>query len=71
MILENQVNEAAFRQTVLTNGWATEDQVYAVVESAPSFAQRNDVSGFIVFPGRASASARPDRRADGPSTAAE
>jgi len=49
MILENQVNEAAFRQTVLTNGWATEDQVYAVSESAPSFRQRNDVFGFIVF----------------------
>jgi ubiquinone/menaquinone biosynthesis C-methylase UbiE len=49
MILENQVKEAAFRQTVLSNGWATEDQLKAIGESASSFAQRKDVFGFIVF----------------------
>ena len=49
MILENQVKEAAFRETVLRNGWATEDQLNAISESASSFAQRSDVFGFIVF----------------------
>ena len=49
MILENQVKEAAFRDTVLNDGWATEDQLNAISASASSFAQRNDVFGFIVF----------------------
>lgn len=49
MILENQVKEAAFRETVLSHGWATEDQLNAISASAPSFAQRSDVFGFIVF----------------------
>ena len=49
MILENQVKEAAFRETVLGKGWATEDQLNAISASASSFAQRNDVFGFIVF----------------------
>jgi len=49
MILENQVKEAAFRQTVLSNGWASEEQLNAIGESASSFAQRPDVFGFAVF----------------------
>lgn len=49
MILENQVTEAAFRETVVNEGWATEDQLNAISASASSFAQRSDVFGFIVF----------------------
>jgi ubiquinone/menaquinone biosynthesis C-methylase UbiE len=48
-ILENQVKEAAFRETVLGHGWATQDQLDAISASASSFAQRSDVFGFIVF----------------------
>jgi SAM-dependent methyltransferase len=49
LILENQVKEPAFRETVLGSGWATEDQLNAISASASSFAQRSDVFGFIVF----------------------
>lgn len=49
MILENQVKEAAFREAVLSNGWATEQQLNAIGASASSFTQRSDVFGFIVF----------------------
>ena len=49
MILENQVKETAFRETVLSSGWATEEQLHKIGASASSFAQRSDVFGFIVF----------------------
>ena len=49
MILENQVRERAFRETVLTNGWATEAQLDAIGDSAAEFAERPDVFGFIVY----------------------
>lgn len=49
MILENQVKERSFRETVLEQGWATESQLNAISDSASTFAERPDVFGFIVF----------------------
>ena len=49
MILENQVKEQSFRETVLQQGWATESQLNAISDSASTFAERPDVFGFIVF----------------------
>jgi len=49
MIIENQVRDTAFRQSVITHGWATEAQMDAISESAAEFAKRPDVFGFIVF----------------------
>ncbi len=49
MILENQVKEPTFRETVLRLGWATEAQLDSIGASAASFAQRPDVFGFIVY----------------------
>ena len=49
LILENQVKEKAFRETVLRNGWATEAQLDAISASAAHFAERPDVFGFVVF----------------------
>jgi hypothetical protein len=49
MILENQVKEPTFRETVLRLGWASEAELDAISDSASSFAQRPDVFGFIVF----------------------
>jgi len=49
MILENQVREAAFRQAVITQGWATEGQLEAIAVSAAGFAERPDIFGFAVY----------------------
>jgi ubiquinone/menaquinone biosynthesis C-methylase UbiE len=49
MMLVNQVREAAFRDAVLGNGWATEAQLDAISKSADGFAERPDVFGFVVY----------------------
>lgn len=49
MMLENQVREPAFRGTVLEQGWATEDELDAISNSAATLAGRDDLFGFVVF----------------------
>lgn len=49
MILQNQVRERAFRDTVLEQGWATEAELDAISAAAPDLARRDDLFGFVVF----------------------
>ena len=49
MMLQNQVRERAFRDTVLEQGWATEAELDAISAAAPDLARRDDLFGFVVF----------------------
>jgi len=49
MIIENQVREAAFRETVIEQGWATEVELDALAEAAARLGEHKDLFGFIVF----------------------
>jgi hypothetical protein len=49
MILENQVRERAFRDTVIEQGWATEVELDALAEAAARLGDRKDLFGFIVY----------------------
>jgi len=49
MMLQNQVREPAFRETVLEQGWATEAELDAIAAAAPELARREDLFGFVVF----------------------
>jgi ubiquinone/menaquinone biosynthesis C-methylase UbiE len=49
MMLQNQVHEPAFRDTVLEQGWATEAELDAIAAAAPELARRDDLFGFVVF----------------------
>jgi ubiquinone/menaquinone biosynthesis C-methylase UbiE len=49
MMLNNQVREPAFRETVLEHGWATDAELDAISASAQALATRPDLFGFIVF----------------------
>ncbi len=49
MMLQNQVREPAFRETVLGQGWATEGELDAIAAAAPELAARDDLFGFVVF----------------------
>jgi ubiquinone/menaquinone biosynthesis C-methylase UbiE len=48
-MLQNQVREPAFRETVLQQGWATEDELETISAAAPALAARPDLFGFVVF----------------------
>ena len=49
MMLQNQLREPAFRDTVLEQGWATDAELDAISAAAPGLAQRDDLFGFVVF----------------------
>jgi ubiquinone/menaquinone biosynthesis C-methylase UbiE len=49
MMLQNQVREAAFRDTVLGQGWATEADLDGISAAAPALAADPDLFGFVVW----------------------
>jgi len=49
MMLEHQVREAAFRETVLEQGWAAEAELDAISSASRSLASRDDLFGFVVY----------------------
>jgi ubiquinone/menaquinone biosynthesis C-methylase UbiE len=49
MMLTNQVREPAFRDTVLKEGWATEEELDTISAAAAGLGARPDLFGFIVF----------------------
>ena len=49
MMLEHQVREAAFRETVLGQGWATEAELDAISDASRGLADRDDLFGFVVY----------------------
>ena len=49
MMLEHQVREAAFRETVLEQGWAAEAELDAISSASRSLASRDDLFGFFVY----------------------
>ena len=48
-MLAGQTREPAFRETVLQQGWATEDELDAISAAGPALAVRPDLFGFVVF----------------------
>jgi ubiquinone/menaquinone biosynthesis C-methylase UbiE len=49
LVFENQLREPAFRDTVLQQGWATEEELEALARSARALGARKDIFGFVVF----------------------
>jgi ubiquinone/menaquinone biosynthesis C-methylase UbiE len=49
MMLENQVREPAFRETVLAQGWATEAELDAIAGAGRELVGRDDLFGFVVY----------------------
>lgn len=49
MMLQNQVREPAFRETVLGQGWATEAELDAISDASRGLASRDDLFGFVVY----------------------
>jgi hypothetical protein len=48
-VLQNQLREQVFRQTVLEQGWATEAELDQLTVEAGALAERKDLFGFVVF----------------------
>lgn len=49
MMLQNQVREPAFRDTVLEQGWATAAELDTISAAAPELVERADLFGFVLF----------------------
>ena len=49
MMLQNQVRERAFRDSVLEQGWATEAELDAISAAAPALAANPDLFGFVIW----------------------
>jgi ubiquinone/menaquinone biosynthesis C-methylase UbiE len=48
-IMQNQLREKTFRDTVVGQGWATETELDSLAEAALALGERQDLFGFIVF----------------------
>ena len=48
-IMQNQLRERTFRDTVIGEGWATEAELDSLAEAAVALGGRQDLFGFIVF----------------------
>ncbi len=48
-VLQNQLRERAFRETVIEQGWAIEAELDALAEQAGSLSERDDLFGFVVY----------------------
>jgi len=48
-IMQNQLRERTFRDTVVVKGWATEAELDALAEAVVALGERQDLFGFIVF----------------------
>jgi ubiquinone/menaquinone biosynthesis C-methylase UbiE len=48
-VMAHQLQERAFRDTVLAQGWANEAELESLLASAAALAERPDLFGFIVF----------------------
>lgn len=49
LMLANQVREAAFHDTVVGQGWASEAELEAIAEAGRALSRRPDLFGFVVF----------------------
>ncbi len=49
MMLDHQIREPAFRDTVLEQGWATQADLDAISGSSSALASRDDLFGFVVY----------------------
>jgi hypothetical protein len=48
-VMQHQLRERAFRDTVLAQGWATEAELDELVQEVVALAERRDLFGFVVF----------------------
>jgi len=48
-VIQNQLRERVFRETVIGHGWATEAELEALAEGARGLAERKDLFGFVVY----------------------
>jgi ubiquinone/menaquinone biosynthesis C-methylase UbiE len=48
-VMQHQLRERAFRDTVLAQGWATEAELDELAQEVVALAERRDLFGFVVF----------------------
>jgi hypothetical protein len=48
-VMQNQLRERVFRETILEQGWATPSELDALHREAGALAERNDLFAFVVY----------------------